>query len=436
MNFWRQIVSHSLRPLMAAMLAAGLAGCAEESSANGPATTRPAREAVQVALAPVQIGTLPVTIDVVGTLYGDEEATISAKVPGRVLEIFADVGDRVAPGAPLAQLDPADYELVVRQREMDLFEALASLGLETMPPDDFDVSNVATVARARFQAANAKARMERARQLYTQDPPLISEQEFTDLETAYQVSERNHDVAVLEARQQIAVAKARESQLGTARQQLADTTVRAPASPAAAQSPNPDRYAITERRVSVGEYVGQGTAMFRVVADDPIKFRAAVPERYAGQVAIGQQATLRIEGSSEGFTGKVARINPAISVETRTFEVEILVENDDHRLKPGAFGRGTIEVGERSGVVFVPREAIVSFAGVDKVYTVADGKAVEHRVTLLRNEGEMVPVNSDLGGATEVVTFGVGRLAKDVPVQVTSEPTPRSAADQSPEHEP
>lgn len=408
-----------MRRFLLAALTVALAGCGEEqANGSGPAT-QPAREAVEVTLADVTVGALPETIDLVGTLYGDEEAVISSKLTGRVQEILADVGDRVEAAQALAQIDPTDYELVVRQREMALLQALASLGVDEVPPDDFDVSQVATVDRARYQAANARTRMERARQLYSQEPPLISEQEFTDLETAYQVSERNHDVAVLEARQQLAVAKARDSELDTARQSLADTVVRAPGAASASTQPAAHpRYAVTQRLVSTGEYVSEGKAMFRLVADDPIKYRAAVPERFAAQVATGQVVTLRVEGSEQPFTGTVSRINPAIDVETRTFTLEVLVPNAEQQLKPGAFARGVLEVGERENVVFVPRDAVVSFAGLDKVFSVADGKAVEHTITLLQTSGDMLPIREDLGGARRVVTLGSARLAKDVPVTV------------------
>src|SRR5690606_6413584 len=146
-----------------------------------------------------QTGSLPRTVSVVGTLYGDEETTISAKVPGRVRQILADVGDRVSPGEALAEIDPVDYELVIDQKEMSVRQALARLGLKELPDGDFDGSTIATVERARFQAANARAKLNRAKQLFEQQPPLISEQDFADLQTANEVAQRDYEVALLEA---------------------------------------------------------------------------------------------------------------------------------------------------------------------------------------------------------------------------------------------
>src|SRR5690606_14920775 len=95
---------------------------------------------------------------------------------------------------------------------------------------------------------------------------------------------------------------------------------------------------------------------------------------------------------------------------TRMFQIEATVDNAARRLRPGSFARGTITVGERSGVVYVPRASVVSFAGLDKVYTVADGKAVEHTVTLLSRDGEWLPIDQELPAA-KVIAEGLADLA-------------------------
>ncbi|HWP41425.1 MAG TPA: biotin/lipoyl-binding protein, partial [Tepidisphaeraceae bacterium] len=193
-------------------LALALAGCGDREGrgqARGQQPSAAPPEPISVQVAPVRTGPLERVVEVVGTLWGDEHVTLGAKVPGRVRDIFVDVGDRVGPGQPLAQIDPADYELAVEQKQMELKEALAKLGLSELPDEHFDVASVATVQRARFQAANAQARLERARVLFQAKPPLISEQDYADLETACQVAQRDHAVAELEARSQLALARSR-----------------------------------------------------------------------------------------------------------------------------------------------------------------------------------------------------------------------------------
>jgi multidrug efflux pump subunit AcrA (membrane-fusion protein) len=427
--------SHWLLAMAACVAIAGVTGCDKaDAKQAGGATTQPAggakRDPVEVKTAAVTVGSMEMRVDVVGTFYGDEEAVISAKVPGRVVRVFADVGARVSSGSPLAQIDDADYRVAVEQREFAVKETLAKLGLAAFPPADFDIAKVATVERARLQAANAKAKLDRAKQLFEQRPPLISEQDYQNLQTEFEVANRDFDVAVLEAKSALVQARSREADQRAAQQRLDDTTVRAPGGEGEASlpvpagsstrpttAPNDARYAVTQRQVNIGEYVREGTALYRVVADDVLKFRGGVPERFASQVKVGQPVKLRVDGRDGEFVATVTRINPAVDVQTRTFQIEAELDNRGHALRAGQFARGYVVSGEQSGVVYVPAKAVASFAGIDRVFSVKDGKAVEHRVTRLAREGDPVPVKVDLKGATEVVVDGTEKLSADVPVK-------------------
>ena len=133
-------------------------------------------------------------------LYREEEVTISNKVPGKVVATYKDVGDRVAGGEELAQLLRNDYELALNQRRSALQEVLARLGTDRAPPADFDTSSLPAVSRARLQAENARARFERGRQLHQRTPPLLSDQDFADLQTAHDVARQGYEAELLTAR--------------------------------------------------------------------------------------------------------------------------------------------------------------------------------------------------------------------------------------------
>src|SRR5438045_4363068 len=113
-------------------------------------------------------------IEVVGTLWADEDVTISNKINGKVIGIYKDVGDRAEPGEPLAQLLKNDYELDRNQKQAALQEVLTKLGIKEIPGNDFDVSTLPTVRRAKLQADNADFRVNRSTQLHVTNPPLIS----------------------------------------------------------------------------------------------------------------------------------------------------------------------------------------------------------------------------------------------------------------------
>lgn len=391
-----------------------LAACGGKSATPAAAPEAPR---VVVSVAPVSVRSVQRTVEVVGTLYGDEESTISAKVSGRVVEILHDVGDLVAPGEPLARLDPTDYRLTVSQREAALSATLAEVGLDKLPAQDFDPELVPTVERAKAELANAEARYARAKSMYEEDPPTISEQDYSDQKTALAVAKSSYDVASLNARALLAQSRTRASELAQARQSLADATIRAPGESSA---PDAKRTAaVAARMASPGEYVKEGAAMFRIVDGDPIKFRADVPERYSGDVRAGQDVDVSVQAFADVFHGKVARVSPQINASNRTFQIEIDIDNADARLKPGGFARGSIKTSLDATVVFVPQEAIVTFVGITKTFVIKDGKAVEHHIATGVQQGALIEaVDSSLSPTDQVAITGVSRLSDGAAVDV------------------
>src|SRR6478609_9734803 len=91
----------SVSALLMSVILPFVQGCEKKSDAS---QVRKAETAVPVILAAPKIESVQRYVEVVGTLWGDEDATISNKVPGKVIAIYKDIGDRVASGEPLAQL--------------------------------------------------------------------------------------------------------------------------------------------------------------------------------------------------------------------------------------------------------------------------------------------------------------------------------------------
>ncbi|MBC8108004.1 MAG: efflux RND transporter periplasmic adaptor subunit [Anaerolineae bacterium] len=417
-----QIMQHLTR-LLCLSMAILIFGCKPEAPKAPPAPS-----AVAVTVTPVIVQSVQRTVDVVGTLVGTEDATISAKVSGRIITINKDMGDRAKAGEVLAQIDKTDYELSLRQKELAEREVLAKLGLDKLPEGEFDPNNVPTVQQAKFKAENEKAKFNRGKQLHEQQPPLLSDQDYADLKTGYEVAQSSAEVELLTARSLLNQAQSLHAQANIAQQAMQDATVVSP-NPSSGQLPAEQHsYAIATRMVSVGEYVQEGAQLFRLIDDDPVKLRATVPERYVADVRVGQRVGVRVEAYRDGFEGKLTRINPQIDPANRTFQIEAVVPNEKRLLKPGGFAQASVETRLDPKVVFVPRDAIVTFAGVNKVFTVgADGKAIEHPLDLGDARGELMEVVKGLDGTESVVIEGNTRLATGTAVTVKDATKPASA---------
>jgi RND family efflux transporter MFP subunit len=380
-----------------------LMGCNDSEAAGTPRGGATAEAPRAVTLTPVVVRPLDRSIELTGTLFGEEDVTIAAVVPGRVVDVKADLGDVVAHGGTLAIIDPVDYALAVDEARMSLLAALSRVGLTELPEGEIDLDSLPLVMRAIAQESNAAARLDRARRLYERQPPLLSEQDYADIETQREVAKTVVASERLAARALLADARVRASSLRQAEQRLRDTRVSAPAE-------RPLSYRIAARFVSVGEVVTEGQSLFRLVATDRVKFRGQAPERAAREITVGALARLSIDGFSEPFEATVTRVAPAVDIETRSFAVEIDAANPDGLLKPGSFTRARIRTRVDPAVRLIPETAIVRFAGVQRVFSVRDGVLAEHRVTLGEAAAGMVEVldlPSDVGAVVDRPVAGL-----------------------------
>jgi RND family efflux transporter MFP subunit len=400
-----------------AILAFSLASCGPNPpSASGSAPRGgPAPASVEVQVAPVRKLQAVRNVDVTGTLFGDIETSVAAKVAGRISALHVDLGSVISTGDSLAELEQADYLLELAQRERSVDATLSALGLASAPTAEFDLESVPSVRQRRSEAANAKAKFDRAQRLFDQTPPLIAEQDLADLRTAWTMADDAAESAVLDAKALIAKAAAEQAAVEIAKQRLSDAKVLAPTG----EKGEKRTFHVAEKLVAIGELMTPGTPMFRLVAVDPIRFRASVPERFASAVSVGQQASLQPEGVREAVRGQVSRVAPRIDERSRTFDVEITIDNADNRLKPGAFARGGIDIRRDENVIFVPEAAVVTFAGVERVFSVKDGKAVAHRIRTGQRQDGLVEVIGSLD-ASEVVVRNAANLSQDAPVTLAS----------------
>jgi multidrug efflux pump subunit AcrA (membrane-fusion protein) len=345
-------------------------GCKSDypASARQPAAGGEAGAPKQVRT--VQVAETPVgrSVTVTGTLAAFDQATLSAKVPGRLRSITVDLGSVVRRGQVVAQLEAQDYQLRVEQAEAALAQARARLGLPPDGTDDrVDAEITGTVREARATLNEAQANRDRAAKLVAEG--VIARAEYDAADAALKVALARYQDAVEEVRNRQALLAQRRSELALARQQLAGTSVYASFDGV-----------VEEKLASVGEYVAAGAPVVKLVKMNPLRLRAEVPEREAQSVRGGQRVGARVEGGAHDYEGRIRRLSPTISEQNRVLVVEAEISNDG-TLRPGAFVSAEIETDESGTAVTVPTSAIVTFAGIEKVITVENGKAKEKPVT-------------------------------------------------------
>jgi RND family efflux transporter MFP subunit len=392
--------------LGAALLAVSGLACGKDTTSARAAGDAKAQQPRTVRVVAASVVPLPRTVTVTGTLAADEEVVAGFKVAGRVSEIAVDLGSPVRKGQVLARLDPTDFRLRVEQAEAALRQVRAGLGLpRDGAAESVDPEKTALVREAR--AVLEEARLSRDRTARLSEKNLIARSEVDASQSRLLVAESRYQAALEEIRNRQELLAERSSGLALARQQLADAVLNAPIDGA-----------VRERRASVGEYLAAGAPVFGLVRTHPLRLRVAVPERDAPSVRVGQSVRVLLEGDPAAHAGRVARLSPSIQEQNRTLIVEAEVANRDGKLRPGSFARAEIVVEADRTAVTVPAPAVVTFAGLEKVFVVKDGKAVEKRIRTGRRSGDRVEILEGVYAGDPVVV-DPGNLVGGTPVTVT-----------------
>lgn len=393
-------------------LAAGLLtiSCGK-STANRPASRE---EAHPVEVAHAALRSMEKSIPVTGSLFAQEQSVLSAKVSGRLDELRVDVGSVVQRGELIAQIERRDYELNQQQAAAALAQARAVLGLPLDgTADDVALEQVSSVKEAKAILDEASKNLARVKDLSS--ARISSQSELDVAQAAQTVAATRYERALDAARGLQAELAQRLAEYETAGKRLADTSVRAPFDGA-----------VQARAAGLGEYLGAGAPIVTFVKIDPLRLRLEVPERESIQVRLGQAIRLRIEGDTNTYQGRIARISPALNELNRM----LLVEADVPRtgaLRPGLFARADIVVSDHEDVISVPENAIVTFAGLEKVIGIQNGKAVERTVRTGRRMDGFVEVVTGVEPGDEVV-LEPGGLRTGQPVAVMADQTRSSPA--------
>lgn len=307
-------------------------------------------------------------VQAVGSLFALEESTVSSEVEGRIARVLVDVGDSVAEGQPLIQLDRQELQLEVDRQQGVVRQVRAQLGIGPNDPPPADSQKVASVQRAAADLFDADRKYGRAQEMFKDN--LISQQQLDEAASRYQSTKAIYDVALQEVDRLKALLVSSEASERLAEKKLADATIRAP-------FPG----AIKTRDVHPGEYVKVQSPVMVLVRTDQLRARLAVPERWAGWVKDGAVVDVHVEAfPGETFQGRVSRINPAVSQDSRTFEAEALLDNRRGRLKPGFFVQASLPSDKEEKALFVPEQAVNYRYGVYKVFVVQDGHVSERQI--------------------------------------------------------
>jgi RND family efflux transporter MFP subunit len=356
--------------------AAATAGCSKPTAEAGPAAGagaspagRPA-QTLTVAASDVTVaqrGTLVDGVSITGTLRPIETVEVRARIEGDLQGVYAREGDFVRAGQLLARFESTEQESTAQ-------------------------SAVADRVAAQGELATAEWNLEQSQQLFKAGA--IPE---TDLRAAHN--------AVATARARLAASNSR---LRTSSMSARDTRVVAPT-----------HGVIEKRLVENGEHITRGGAMFTLVRNDILELAAAVPERRANAVRVGQSVEFQAGGAN--VVGRVARLSPTIDPVSRAITVYVQIPNANGAIKGGTFASGTVQLRTITNALVIPQSALrQTAAGKQLTYKIEKGAldTATVQVGVVDDRRGVVEALSGVADGDSLIAGNVGSLAAGMKVQI------------------
>jgi multidrug efflux system membrane fusion protein len=363
----------------------GKAGKGGGGKAGGGRFGGDPNRAQPVAVADAKTGDLNIVQTALGTVTATRTATVRPRVDGLLQSVSFTEGQFVKAGDPLAQIDPAPFQVALAQAEGQLARDAASLN-------------------------NARLDLERYRTLLAQDSA-----------PAQQVDQQASLVKQLEG-----TVKMDQAQLDNAKLQLSWTRITAPI---AGQT--------GLRQVDPGNMVRSAdtTGLVVITQVDPITALFTIPQdalpRVLARIKKGDKPPVQAWDRGQKSmlaAGTLLSADNQIDVTTGTVKMKAQFANGDSKLFPNQFVNVRMVVDVLRGTVIVPSAAIQRDNQGTIVYAVQDDSTVAvRRVQLGPSEGEITAVASGLKAGERVIVDGVDRVREGAKVEVIQPAAPGTA---------
>ena len=382
----------------------------EAANANTP-------KVIEVTTAAAIRRDLPEFFEASGSLAGDQQTDVAPQASGKVVAVSVEIGSYVRRGQLMVRLDGTELKLKVDQAAAQVEQAKASvrqaeekIGLRSN--QSFDPDRVAEVNAARVALELADKNLRRAEKLIESGD--VSRSFYDEQRSHRDQLKEQYDAALAQARQNYAaVVVARtnvantEPALALARKNLSYTDILAPIDGS-----------VVERTADLGEYVSPQQKVVTLVRTNPLRIRIDIPEQAIPNVQVGQSVSITTSAwPDKNFAGKVARIAPNVSAQSRTLTVEAEIDNSTGALKPGQFATVRILQPRPVAAVLVPQRSVITETGVSRLFVIKDGHAEQRLVQIGQTEGDLVVIKNGVAVDEVVATSSLEQLSDGVPVK-------------------
>jgi HlyD family secretion protein len=390
----------------------------KEIEANS-STAQNRKRQIPVETASLHRGSIDRRLHLTGTIISEAMVDVFSKVSGILEKIQVEQGERIKADQIVAMVEKEEKEAQLQEAQaaLDVLRARWAQMETGARPEE--------ITQSEQLVRQTKASWETSLDNYTRlknlkERDFISQQRLDEAmlqvtlsEAEYRSAKEKLTLLKKGARQEdrdalLAQIRQAEAALRLAQIHLKNTTIHAPISGI-----------ISKRFLDQGSFVSTTTPIVRIVAMDIVKVAVQVVESELAQLRVGAKAEIYVDAyRKQIFRGEVSTISPTVDSESRMANIEIQVDNKDHRLKPGMFARVNLVIQRRNGVLLLSKDSLIRERGQTSVFVHENGRALLREVNLGLEGENYVEVVRGLREGEEVVVAGQYELKDGMPVKV------------------
>lgn len=302
----------------------------------------------------------------IGTVMSQRTTYIQTEIAGRVVSLSKEIGDLVTPGMIVAKINP----------------------------------EISSDTLTEAKAENAKANV-----AYNAQKMVVERVKRLVKAHATTLSVLQGEEAKLNAIKADVVAS--KAQLAKAKFALNHTNIESTVTGS-----------VQEKKVTVGSVIAAGDPVYLIADVSKLQAILPFPQTDRNKIELGQNVLLYLPFSSQPLRAKVDNIKPMIDVVTRSFDVVVNFNNQQHRWHPGSSVRGIVVLNKKRPVYLVPETSIVNTVSGEFIYVVKQGHAYMKKIVVGNYNPEgMIEILSGLEPGDRIVTKGGEFLEQGQPVK-------------------
>ncbi|MBP7652852.1 efflux RND transporter periplasmic adaptor subunit [Candidatus Dependentiae bacterium] len=312
---------------------------ANNSSQNSGQSGKSREKAVPVTAVKIDVKDIEQKLVVTGEQEPLNRAEISSKLTGTIKNISGAIGKFVSKNDVLVNLDDDEYREYLKSAELSYSIVKAA------------------VEKQKIETENLKNQFIRTKELFNHK--LTSMESLESAETKYKSASASLEYNNAQLDQE-------KNKIDQAKLKLSYTVISAPF----------DGF-IESIKSEVGTIVSPGKTILTFVDISRIKIAVNIMEKYYNEIKTGQTVSISVSSINQNYNGKITNISPTVDPSSKTFRVEITVDNYGFKLRPGMSASVTISLKSFKNAYYTHSAAVYKLENKQGMYIINDDNIAE-----------------------------------------------------------